>query len=74
VRGLIRRDAGHTRPARVVSEGDAMTRNTDFERVAALFVGDWTLSITNQWCLEDPTTVTTGGLRLTGSATGKRSP
>ena len=37
-----------------------MTRNTELERVAEIFVGDWTLSITNQWWLEDPTTVTTG--------------
>jgi hypothetical protein len=37
-----------------------MQRNTELERVARIFVGDWTVSITNQWWLDDPTTVTTG--------------
>ena len=37
-----------------------MQRNTELERVAAIFVGDWTLTITNQWWLDDPTTVTSG--------------
>lgn len=37
-----------------------MTRNTDLERVAAIFVGNWTLIITNQWWLEDPTTLSNG--------------
>jgi hypothetical protein len=42
-----------------------MERNAELERVAAIFVGDWSLTITNQWWLDDPTTVTSG------SATGK---
>jgi hypothetical protein len=37
-----------------------MERNADLERVADVFVGDWTLTITNQWWLDDPTTVTSG--------------
>jgi hypothetical protein len=37
-----------------------MTRNTELERVADIFIGDWALTITNQWWLEDPTTVTSG--------------
>ena len=37
-----------------------MERNTELQRVAAIFVGDWTLTITNQWWLDDPTTVITG--------------
>lgn len=37
-----------------------MQRNAELERVAEIFVGDWTLSITNQWWLDDPTTVTSG--------------
>jgi hypothetical protein len=37
-----------------------MTRNTELERVAEIFIGRWTLTITNQWWLDDPTTVTTG--------------
>jgi hypothetical protein len=35
-------------------------RNEELERVAAIFVGDWALTITNQWWLDDPTTVTSG--------------
>lgn len=35
-------------------------RNSGLERVAEVFVGEWSLSITNQWWLDDPTTVTTG--------------
>jgi hypothetical protein len=35
-------------------------RNADLERVAEIFLGDWTLTITNQWWLDDPTTVTSG--------------
>jgi hypothetical protein len=42
-----------------------MKRNTELERVAAMFVGDWTLTITNQWWLDDPTTV------VSGTATGE---
>jgi hypothetical protein len=37
-----------------------MTRNTELERVAEIFIGRWTLTITNQWWLDDPTTVTSG--------------
>ncbi|MET0910808.1 MAG: hypothetical protein ABWZ99_15180 [Ilumatobacteraceae bacterium] len=37
-----------------------MERNEELERVAAIFVGRWTLSITNQWWLDDPNIVTTG--------------
>jgi len=37
-----------------------MERNTELQRVAEMFVGDWTLPITNQWWLDDPSTVTTG--------------
>ena len=40
--------------------GDRMERNTELERVAEIFVGDWSLTITNQWWLDDPTTVTSG--------------
>ena len=35
-------------------------RNRELERVADIFVGDWTLSITNQRWLDDPTTATPG--------------
>ena len=45
-----------------------MQRNAEIERVAEIFVGDWTLEITNQWWLDDPTTVTTG--RATGGWLG----
>lgn len=37
-----------------------MERNTELERVAEIFVGDWTVTITNQWWLDDPTTVSSG--------------
>jgi hypothetical protein len=37
-----------------------MQRNAELEKVAEIFVGAWSISITNQWWLEDPTTVTTG--------------
>jgi hypothetical protein len=37
-----------------------MERNSELERVAEIFVGDWTVEITNQWWLDDPTTVTVG--------------
>lgn len=37
-----------------------MERNADMQRLADVFVGDWTISLTNQWWLEDPSTVTTG--------------
>ena len=37
-----------------------MTRNTEVERVAEIFIGDWTLTIANQRWLDDPTTVTSG--------------
>ena len=37
-----------------------MERNAALERLAETFVGDWAISITNQWWLDDPTTVTTG--------------
>jgi len=37
-----------------------MERNTELERVAGIFVGDWNLTITNQWWLDDPSTVTSG--------------
>src|SRR5262245_21656367 len=41
-----------------------MQRNAELERLAEVFVGEWSISITNQWWLDDPTIVTTG------SATG----
>jgi len=31
--------------------------------VAAIFMGDWVVTITNMWWLEDPTTVTTGSAK-----------
>ncbi len=37
-----------------------MQRNAELERVAEIFLGDWTLTITNQWWLDDPATVTSG--------------
>jgi hypothetical protein len=37
-----------------------MGRNAQLERLAEVFVGDWTLTITNRWWLEDPSTVTSG--------------
>jgi hypothetical protein len=37
-----------------------MDRNTELEKVADIFLGDWTLTVTNQWWLEDPTTVISG--------------
>jgi len=37
-----------------------MKRNEALERLGAVFVGEWTITITNQWWLDDPTTVTTG--------------
>lgn len=37
-----------------------MERNPGLQRVGEIFVGSWTLSITNQWWLDDPSTVTTG--------------
>lgn len=37
-----------------------MQRNFELERLAEIFVGNWTLSVTNQWWLDDPTTVTSG--------------
>ena len=37
-----------------------MLRNAELERVAEIFVGGWTLEVTNQWWLDDPSTVSTG--------------
>jgi hypothetical protein len=37
-----------------------MQRNTQLERVAGIFLGDWTMTITNQWWLDIPSTVVTG--------------
>ena len=37
-----------------------MERNTELERVAEIFVDDWSLAITNKWWLDDPATVTYG--------------
>jgi hypothetical protein len=37
-----------------------MKRNIELELVAGIFVGQWSLTITNQWWLDDPTTVTSG--------------
>ncbi len=37
-----------------------MQRNAELEKVAEVFVGAWSLTITNQWWLDDPTTVTSG--------------
>ena len=45
-----------------------MERNQELERLADIFVGDWALSITNQWWLDDPTEVTAG--RATGEWLG----
>lgn len=42
---------------------DGMERNTELERVAEIFVGEWVLTITNQWWLDDPSTVTSGTAR-----------
>lgn len=41
----------------------AMERNTGLEKVAGIFVGEWTITITNMWWLDDPTTVATGTAR-----------
>jgi hypothetical protein len=35
-------------------------RNPELERLGKVFVGDWTVSLTNQWWVDDPTTVVTG--------------
>lgn len=35
-------------------------RNEDLEKVAAIFVGDWTVSLTNQRWVEDKTATTSG--------------
>jgi hypothetical protein len=40
-----------------------MERNAELERLADVFVGAWTVSITNQWWLDDPSTVTPGRAR-----------
>lgn len=37
-----------------------MRRNVELQKVAEIFVGEWTLRITNQWWLDDPTTVVSG--------------
>lgn len=37
-----------------------MQRNAELARLADIFLGNWTLAITNQWWLDDPTTVTSG--------------
>lgn len=37
-----------------------MVRNAELERLAGILVGEWTITITGQWWLDDPTTVTTG--------------
>ena len=37
-----------------------MQRNVELERVADIFVGEWTLTITNQWWVDDPTAVVSG--------------
>ena len=37
-----------------------MERNADLQRLAAHFVGDFTITITNQWWVEDPDAVVTG--------------
>lgn len=42
-----------------------MTRNVEMERVAGIFVGHWTITITNQWWVEDPDAV------VSGTATGE---
>jgi hypothetical protein len=39
---------------------DGMKRNSELEKVADIFLGDWTVTITNQWWLDDPTTVVSG--------------
>ncbi|HEU4321239.1 MAG TPA: hypothetical protein VFS66_14305 [Acidimicrobiia bacterium] len=40
-----------------------MERNTEMERVAEVFLGNWTITITNMWWLDDPTTVSSGTAR-----------
>jgi hypothetical protein len=40
-----------------------MERNRDLERVAGFFLGDWAVTITNQWWLDDPSTITSGAAR-----------
>src|SRR4029453_10056760 len=42
------------------TEGAGMQRNTELERIAEIFIGDWALTITNQWWLDDPTTPPAG--------------
>jgi hypothetical protein len=37
-----------------------MGRNAQLERLADVFLGGWALAITNQWWLEDPSTVISG--------------
>ena len=37
-----------------------MERNEELSRLADVLVGDWTVTITNQWWLDDPSTVTAG--------------
>jgi hypothetical protein len=37
-----------------------MERNTELEQVAEIFLGNWALTITNQWWLDDPATVASG--------------
>lgn len=37
-----------------------MPRNAELERLAEIFLGDRTLSVTNQWWSDDATTVTSG--------------
>lgn len=37
-----------------------MKRNSELERVAEIFGGDWSVTITNMWWLEDPSTARTG--------------
>jgi hypothetical protein len=37
-----------------------MKRNTELEKVADIFLGDWNVTVTNQWWVDDPTTVISG--------------
>jgi hypothetical protein len=40
-----------------------MQRNTELERVAAIFAGEWRVRLEHQWWVEDPDAVVTGTAR-----------
>ena len=51
-------------PGTCLCHAERMQRNEQMQRVGEIFVGEWSLSITNMWWLDDPSTVT-------GSARGE---